>query len=232
MKTLKESLLSDINTTLDNFDFGRSVPKIIELLNDPLSAHYSSYSPNEFIDGVKRKDNVCYIVTPENKQKWCGKYKTPTDLWKDTGQPAWETLYKLAKNNLKSVDYKVAKSKDNPLGDFIVFIRPTKTNSFWRAKILDIAIFRKNTKINKSYPYLELHFYCDTTLSYVCYNADRKPSISIPMNGWNVEIFDINSNPHWFGLIEEVFEKFPSYKYNENTDKLLKCYPANFTKIK
>lgn len=237
MKNLKdilaEGILGDIDTSLNKYDLGRSLPEVIELLKDPLSAHYTHYSPNEFEKGVKRERSTVYIITPENKKKWCGNYKTPTDLYKDKGQPGWEKLYKLAKSNLKDVDSKVANDKNNTCGDFIVFTKPSKSNNFHKAKIMKIDIIRKNAEIHKSNRYLEISFACDDTLTYTGYHTNQHDRFPTPFSGWDVEIFDLNSNPHWSGLIvEEIFKQLPYIGYGTiDTNKLLKRYPPIFAPI-
>ena len=159
--------------------------------------------------------------------------KIDYDLYKDKGQPGWEKLYKLAKSNLEVVDSKVANDKNNTCGDFIVFTKPSKSNNFHKAKIMKIDIIRKNAEINKSNRYLEISFGCDDTLTYTGYYANQHNRFPTPFSGWDVEIFDLNSNPHWSGLlVEEIFKQIPYTGYGTiDTNKLLKRYPPIFAPI-
>ena len=230
MKSLKESILSDMEDTL-SIEAGKDLPKVIELLKDPLSAHYHSYSVHELEHGVKHEANTYYIISPETKQKWCGKYKTPTQLWKDKGQPAWKALNKLAKTNLRKVDPKVVNGKETDYADVIVFTKPSKNNDTWPAKLMNIEIIRKNAKSRD--PYIRVSFHCDTSLSYVGYSSYEDDRFPAKNWAWDIEIYDLNSNAGWVGLLEEIIKQLPHTGYGGTiTDKTLQKYPFKCLLIK
>lgn len=230
MKSLKESILNDMEDTL-SIELGKDLPKVIELLKDPLSAHYHSYSINELEYGVKREENTFYFITPETKQKWCGKYKTPTLLWKDKGQPAWEALHKLAKTNLRKVDPKAVNSKETDYADVIIFSKPSKSNDSWPAKLMNIEIIRKNAKLRNRY--ISVSFNCDDSLSYVGYTSNINNSFPAKSWAWDHEIYDLNSNAGWVGLIEEIVKQLPHVGYGYAiTDKILQKYPFKCLQLK
>lgn len=228
---IKESILSNMEDTL-SIEFGKDIPKVIELLKDPLSAHYHSYSIHELEHGVKREDNTFYIVSPESKQKWCGKYKTPTQLWKNKGQPAWEDLHKLAKANLRRVNPKDVNSGNTEYADVIVFTKPSNSNSSWPAKILSVYLIRKNAN-NRKNRYISLSFPCDNSLSYVGYTSHINNSFPAMSSSWEFEVYDLNSNAGWVGLIEEIIKQLPHTGWGDAiTDKTLQKYPFVYSQVK
>jgi hypothetical protein len=230
MKSLKESILNDMEDTL-SIEPGKDLPKVIELLKDPLSAHYHSYSIHEIEHGVKREANTFYFISPEDKQKWCGKYKTPTQLWEDKGQPGWEVLHKLAKTNLRKVKTKDVNSKETDYADVIIFEKPSKNNYTWHAKIMNIYIFRKNAKLRDRY--INLSFPCDDSLSYVGYSSKISNSWPAWSSSWDIEIYDLNSNAGWVGLLEEIVKQLPHTGWGDAiTDKTLQKYPFKCLPIK
>lgn len=230
MKSLKESILDDMEDTL-SIELGKDLPKVIELLRDPLSAHYHSYSIHELKYGVKRERGTMYIVTPEAKQKWCGNYKTPTQLWKDKGQPAWETLHKLAIANLRKVNPKDVNSGNTEYADVIVFTKPAKRNDSWPAKILSVNLIRKNNN-NRKNRYIDVGFACDNTLSHVGYTSSVNNRFPTETPSWELEIYDLNSNAGWVGLIEEIVKQLPRAWGDTITDKILQKYPFKCLPVK
>lgn len=221
MKTLYESLLDDKQDLMNRYDLGASVPKIIQLLDDPLSAHYHLYSGKNFTTGFETMKDAISHVKREDFLKYKEEHhKNATDIWMEKGQPGWDALWKLADKSLKK-----AEVNKGDYGEYIKFTRPSQLTGFNKAKVItiDIAIYNKRTV--KRNPYLIIRFEIDKTNSSIQLNIwpDNYFNTSFD-KWWEQEIYDINSNPTWMGLINEIIEHFDSEIPKSKARHLLKRY--------
>lgn len=221
MKTLYESLLDDEQDLINRYDLGAAIPKVIQLLDDPLSAHYRLYSPNNFSNGFEPSKNEISYIKRKDFLKYKDKHhKTATDIWMEKGQPGWEALWKLADKSLKK-----AEVKKGDYGEYIKFTKPSKSNEYNTAKVISIDVAICNKRAVKKNPYLIIRFKIDKTNSFVQLDI-RQDSYFLTEfgSGWDVEIYDINSNPTWMGLVDEIIKYFDSEMTESEMTTLLKQY--------
>lgn len=204
MKTLYESLLDDEQDLMNRYDLGAAIPKVIQLLDDPLSVHYYLYSPNNFSTGFTVSKNEISYIKRKDFLKYKDKHhKTATDIWAEKGQPGWEALWKLADKSLKK-----AEVRKGDYGEYIKFSRPSQSNKFHKAKVISINVVIYNKKV-KMFPYLIIKFKMDKTNSFVQLDTMRYNNVDTNSGMmWDVDIYDINSNPTWMGLVDEIIKHF------------------------
>lgn len=232
MKTLKESILSDMETTL-SVDLGSSIPKILELLNDPISAHYGAYSANNYKNGFEHnKSNVININLGANAyyEKFSAEFSngTATDIYNKYGQPGWEKFVKLAKKNLKEVDLRYIGRRNVRYGDFLYICYPSKQNDSYTVPVLSIEFIRKNMDIGPS-KYLEIQLMLNKNNQVsVFYHAND--NFNTQKNAfWERHLYDISSNLTWYGIIEALHEKLGRYWYCDRPeyDTIVQKYAKN-----
>lgn len=230
MKTLKESILSDMETTL-SVDLGSSIPKILELLNDPISAHYSAYSIDEFKNGFSHDPNEIILGPPINVyyEKFSAEFSngTATDIYNKYGQPGWENFVKLAKKELKEIDLRYISRRNVRYGDFLYIYYPSKQNTEYTVPVLTIEFIRKNIDIPAKYLIIRIILNKNNQVS-VYYSTDG--GFNIEKNPyWKRHMYDIGSNLTWYGVIEALHEKMARHHYcNRPTyDTIVQKYAKN-----
>lgn len=209
MKTLKESLLDDIESTMND---GKTIINnyvklntVIPLLLDEQSAHFTCYSQDvwrDYENGFTKKSFL---------KKFTKDYESGADEIKHEGQPAWEKLFKMAKNELDEISFNDMinknKYKSRKYGTFMVFLISTEKNIFKHySKYIEIRFFEKDYSTGRLK-------WLQSAVHYT--NLSDKVNISQSINnikdslGWsnslyNMHIFDVDSNPDWSGLMNEL----------------------------
>lgn len=209
MKTLRESLLSDLDT---QFDQGETLVNnhvklntIIPLILDEQSAHFTCYSQGvwrDYENGFTKKSFL---------KKFTKDYESGADEIKHEGQPAWEKLFKMAKNELDEISFNDMinknKYKSRKYGTFMVFLISTDKNMFKHySKYIEIRFFEKDYSTGRLK-------WLQSAIHYT--NLSDKVNISQSINnikdslGWsnslyNMYIFDVDSNPDWSGLMDAL----------------------------
>jgi hypothetical protein len=209
MKTLKESLLDDIETTMND---GKTIINnyvklntVIPLLLDEQSAHFTCYSQSvwyNYENGFTKKSFL---------GKFTKNYESGAEEIKHEGQPAWEKLFKMAKNELDEISFNDMinknKYKSRKYGTFMVFLISTKKNIYKHfSEYIEIKFFEKDYSTGRLK-------WLQSALYYV--NLPNKVNISHSVNnikdtlGWkndlyDMYIFDVDSNPDWSGLMDEL----------------------------
>lgn len=209
MKTLKESLLDDIESTMND---GKTIINnyvklntVIPLLLDEQSAHFTCYSQGvwrDYENGFTKKSFL---------KKFTKDYESGADEIKHEGQPAWEKLFKMAKNELDEISFNDMinknKYKSRKYGTFMVFLISTEKNIFKHySKYIEIRFFEKDYSTGRLK-------WLQSAVHYT--NLSDKVNISQSINnikdslGWsnslyNMHIFDVDSNPDWSGLMNEL----------------------------
>lgn len=209
MKTLKESLLSDLDT---QFDKGETLVNnhvklntVIPLILDEQSAHFTCYSKGVWYDyegGFTKKSFL---------KKFTKDYESGAEEIKHEGQPAWEKLFKMAKNELDEISFNDMinknKYKSRKYGTFMVFLISTEKNIYKHySKCIEIRFFEKDYSTGRLK-------WLQSAINYT--NFPDKVNISQSINnikdslGWNnglynMHIFDVDSNPDWSGLMDEL----------------------------
>ena len=209
MRTLKESLLDDINTTMNS---GKTIINnyvklntVIPLLLDEQSAHFTCYSKNVWYDydgGFTKKSFIA---------KFTKNYESGADELKHEGQPAWEKLFKMAKNELDEFSFNDIinknKYKSRKYGTFMVFLISTNKNIHKHySECIEIRFFEKDYSTGRLK-------WLQSAMNYT--NLPNRVNISQSVNnikdslGWkndlyNMYIFDVDSNPDWSGLMDEL----------------------------
>lgn len=209
MKTLRESLLSDLDT---QFDQGETLVNnhvklntVIPLILDEQSAHFTCYPQSVWRDygnGFTKKSFLGNFTK---------NYESGADELKHEGQPAWEKLFKMAKNELDEISFNAMinknKYKSRKYGTFMVFLISTEKNIFKHySKCIEIRFFEKDYSTGRLK-------WLQSAIRYT--NLPNKVNISQSVNnikdslGWinslyNMYIFDVDSNPDWHGLMDEL----------------------------
>lgn len=209
MKTLKESLLSDLDT---QFDQGETLVNnhvklntVIPLILDEQSAHFTCYSKDVWYDydgGFIKKSFL---------KKFTKNYFGGAEEIKHEGQPAWEKLFKMAKNELDEISLNDMinknKYKSRKYGTFMVFSISTDKNEYKHyAKCIEIRFFEKDYSTGRLK-------WLQSAINYT--NLPNKVNISQSVNNikdalwykddlYNMHIFDVDSNPDWSGLMDEL----------------------------
>lgn len=209
MKTLKESLLDDIETTMNR---GKTIINnyvklntVIPLLLDEQSAHFTCYSKNVWYDydgGFTKKSFIA---------KFTKNYESGAEEIKHEGQPAWEKLFKMAKNELDEISFNdmISKNKykSRKYGTFMVFLISTNKNIYKHySECIEIRFFEKDYSTGRLK-------WLQSAMNYT--NLPNRVNISQSVNnikdvlGWkndlyNMYIFDVDSNPDWSGLMDEL----------------------------
>jgi hypothetical protein len=208
MKTLKESLLSDIDTQLDR---GETIVNnhvklntVIPLILDEQSAHFTCYSKGVWYDYEGGFTPKTFLG------KFTKNYAGGADELKHEGQPAWEKLLKMAKTELDEISFNDMvnknKYKSRKYGTFMVFLISTDKNEYKHyAKCIEIMFIEKDYSTGR----------LKWIKSAIHYTFSNKVNISQSVNnikdslGWsnslyNMYIFDVDSNPDWHGLMDEL----------------------------
>lgn len=209
MKTLRESLLSDLDT---QFDQGETLVNnhvklntIIPLILDEQSAHFTCYSQGVWRDYENGFTKNSFL------KKFTKNYDSGADELKHEGQPAWEKLFKMAKTELDEISFNDMinknKYKSRKYGTFMVFLISTDKNIYkHNSNCIEIRFFEKDYSTGRLK-------WLQSAIRYT--NLPNKVNISQSINnikdslGWsnslyNMHIFDVDSNPDWSGLMNEL----------------------------
>lgn len=213
MKTLKESIKESILADMeDQIEQGGGVANNINKLNtliplilDEQSAHFTCYSKNvwdDYEDGFTKKSFLA---------KFTKNYESGADELKHEGQPAWEKLLKMAKNELGEISFNDIvnknKYKSRKYGTFMVFLISTEKNILKNcAKCIEISFFEKDYKTGRLRWLQSEIVYTNLPNKVDLYQSveNIKNSLGWKNDLYNMYIFDVDSNPDWHGLMDEL----------------------------
>lgn len=209
MKTLKESLLSDLDT---QFDQGETLVNnhvklntVIPLILDEQSAHFTCYSKGVWYDYEGGFTPKTFLG------KFTKNYAGGADELKHEGQPAWEKLLKMAKTELDEISFNDMvnknKYKSRKYGTFMVFLISTDKNEYKHyAKCIEIMFIEKDYStgrlkwIKSAIHYTNLSNKVNISQSF----ANIKSNFMWKNDLYNMCVFDVDSNPDWSGLMDEL----------------------------
>jgi hypothetical protein len=209
MKTLKESLLSDLDT---QFDQGETLVNnhvklntVIPLILDEQSAHFTCYSQSVWYDYEGGFTPKTFLG------KFTKNYGGGADELKHEGQPAWEKLFKMAKTELDEISFNDMvnknKYKSRKYGTFMVFLISTDKNEYKHyAKCIEIMFIEKDYStgrlkwIKSAIHYTNLPNKVNVLQSF----ANIKSNFMWKNDLYNMRVFDVDSNPDWHGLMNEL----------------------------
>ena len=228
MKTLKESILADIEAQIDKgtnvVNNMNKIRELVTLFNDRTSAHYTRYDQSDWKDYMKgygfafgqsisfRGGYKSYL------KEWKKDFTSAKEVYDNFGQPGWEKVYKMAKAELKEIDVKeLTNNKNKQNHSYLVINEATSGNTnTGHRHLLEITFIEKEFVNNRAK-------YRVSTLSYnaIGWSEDyhmhidqyvesliKKYFNSPRLDDWYTHIFDIDSNPDWNGIVDAVYDEF------------------------
>jgi hypothetical protein len=177
------------------------------LLLDEQSAHFTCYSTGVWSDYNYNGG----FVKKSFPGKFTKNYESGAEEIKHEGQPAWEKLFKMAKNELDEISFNDMinknKYKSRKYGTFMVFLISTEKNIYKHySKCIEIKFFEKDYStgrlkwLQSTINYTNLSDRVNITQSV----SNIKGSLGWKNDLYNMYIFDVDSNPDWHGLMDEL----------------------------
>lgn len=230
MKTLKESILSDIETQIDKgtnvVNNMAKIRELVPLFNDRTSAHYTRYDQSDWKDYIKGHgfvfgQSIAFRGGYKSYLKeWKRDFTSAKEVYDNFGQPGWEKVFKMAKAELKEIDVKeLTNNKIKQNHSYLVIREATSNNTYTGRKHLLAITFIEKEFVNNRAKYRisrltysasgwseDYHMHIDQRVESLIKKYFNGPAYN---NGdWYTYIFDIDSNPDWSGIVDAVYNEF------------------------
>lgn len=209
MKSLYESILDDIDVSLEKGDVyvanREKLKKLISLMTDEQSAHFTCYSIMMWNDYERGFTPHTFL------KKFANGYNSGIEEYKANGQPAWEELFEIAKKELKRVTLAdIMKQRHKPGDKCYLVIRRSKSNNEYKGGMpyLEFELISSNYVYNRnkrlSWEALKPNFGNSSKPVQFYRTIGRIKDELWENSNWDTFVFDVNSNPAWSGIYEEL----------------------------
>lgn len=222
MKTLKESILSDIESQIDKgTDIVNNMAKIRELVplfTDFMSVHYCRYDSHDWKNFVFNRR-----VSYDGKFLWelkphidVNDFVSARDVYNKYKQHAYEKLFDIASKELKEIDLnEMTSNRVKHNNSYLIFMRGTTYNEdTGRQPILFVKFVEKDfSKGRAKWRLSSIRMNMQGAIQIQQSIESRiKKQIRYRVNEYDWFIFDINSNPDWSGIVDAVREELNTKK--------------------
>jgi hypothetical protein len=222
MKTLKESILSDIETQIDK---GTSVVnnmakirELVPLFTDFMSVHYCRYDSHDW-----KNFSFNRSITYDGKFLWelkphvdVNDFVSANDVYNKHKQHAYEKLFDIASKELKEIDLnEMASNRVKHNNSYLIFMRGTNYNEdTGRRPILFVKFVEKDfSKGRAKWRLSSIRMNMQGAIQIQQSIESRiKKQIGYRANEYDWFIFDINSNPDWGGIVDAVRDELNTKK--------------------
>lgn len=216
MRTLKESILSNVETQMNKgtnvVNNMSKIRELVPLFTDLMSVHYCRYDRDDWQTLALRRlikyPKYLWDLKPYDD---INKFESADDVYKKYKQSAYEKLFDIATKELKEIDLNEMTSShvkhDNA---YLIFMRATNRNTrTGRRPILFIKFVEKDFSKGRAkwrHSLLTMNTKGDLYIEQEIESRIKK-RIGYNTDEYDWFIFDINSNPNWNGIIDAVREE-------------------------
>lgn len=222
MRTLKESILSDVETQIDRgTDIVNNMAKIRELVplfTDFVSVHYCRYDSRDwknfaFNRSITRDGKFLWYLKPHVQ---INEFMSATEVYNKHKQHAYEKLFDMASKELKEIDLnEMTSNRVKHNNSYLIFMRGTNYNEdTGRHPILFIKLVEKDFSTGRAkwrLSSIKMNMQGDIQIQQSI-ESRIKQQIGYRANEFDWFIFDINSNPDWSGIVDAVREELNTKK--------------------